>query len=638
MRQNLILSNRVLFLLLFFLLVGNNSCKKVATEEKIILTVDQLPDNLKVHPEEFAHWMAKLPVKLPFPLEYSKAQQAVINGKHVVKIPITSNGNDAALFVTKVNDSLKVFGYKWRDETPAGKKFTGRIFSFSLQDYKSRMLFYNDGVITKMGIAITSSPQNTPSLLSKDAKNTTLWDVISAIGTAIGQAGCWLTGGDWGYDDTRGAEGCIDRWSYGSGSDGGDGGSGSDYGMGDYGTSGDYGTGGGIPGNGGGDPGYGGGSSWTPTTDGPSPSDFSMFDFGPSVAVTASTIIEPNGYDVVTDQATGITYTYNDIQDLINNNPQLVNQIDDNDDSQPITGPSPIFSTAGLDFTISYLKEIKILQIVHPEWSKAKIYSVALWDVVGGTTHFILDIAGFVPLIGDAASLINGAIYYVEGDHINCALSLAAMIPVTGWVQIAGKWVKETVTSVPIINAAGKVAYRAVQVGKDYRLIKVAVSIFDYASIKALKAIAPADRTLTNISRYLIDNYCIRIAPSETALKTLVDDIVQLGDATGSRTEQLSDALLQREGYVKQASQYGSNNGFDGVYMKLDANGNPTDIIINEAKQMSTSGNIKLNPAAGKAAQMSDTWVNQTIDEMRNIANDLGVLGVLEPFYIIIKL
>jgi len=58
MRQNLIKSKRVLFLLMLLLVVGNNSCKKNQVAEATILTVDQLPDNKKVHPAEITNWIA----------------------------------------------------------------------------------------------------------------------------------------------------------------------------------------------------------------------------------------------------------------------------------------------------------------------------------------------------------------------------------------------------------------------------------------------------------------------------------------------------------------------------------------------------------------------------------------------------
>jgi hypothetical protein len=86
------------------------------------------------------------------------------------------------------------------------------------------------------------------------------------------------------------------------------------------------------------------------------------------------------------------------------------------------------------------------------------------------------------------------------------------------------------------------------------------------------------------------------IAPlSGTSVKSKVDDIVQNGDLTGAKTEALSDEIFQTEGFVKQPSTFGSNNGFDGVYIKKDASGNVEEIIINEAKQVANGGNIKLN-------------------------------------------
>jgi uncharacterized protein YukE len=46
--------------------------------------------------------------------------------------------------------------------------------------------------------------------------------------------------------------------------------------------------------------------------------------------------------------------------------------------------------------------------------------------------HAILDVAGLVPLIGEAADGINAAWYTAEGDYSNAALSAAAMIPGIG--------------------------------------------------------------------------------------------------------------------------------------------------------------------------------------------------------------
>ncbi|MFA6248094.1 MAG: hypothetical protein WC615_14240 [Mucilaginibacter sp.] len=321
------------------------------------------------------------------------------------------------------------------------------------------------------------------------------------------------------------------------------------------------------------------------------------------------------------DPATGTKVYYTDVLAAFTNSPQIIEQIESGD---PITGgPQIIMSKIGVLMSIDYVREAEILTYQHPDWTKAQIYGNAFWNVLGGKVHFIFDVAGFVPVIGDAADLINGGIYFIEGDKINCALSVSAAIPVIGWASTAGKWVKVSVKTVPLANAAGKVAYRAIKAGRELRLVKMAVNVFDHAAIVTLKAIKPADKTLTNISGYLIDRFGLRIAPTESTLKNLIDDIAQYGDAAGTKTEQLADALLQRNGFVKYESKIGSNNGFDGVYIKGGLT-NPTEIIINEAKQIGSIGNIKLTPgniSTGLAAQMSTEWIEQTIRKMKTDAN-----------------
>ncbi len=47
-------------------------------------------------------------------------------------------------------------------------------------------------------------------------------------------------------------------------------------------------------------------------------------------------------------------------------------------------------------------------------------------------THTILDIVGWIPLCGDTCDLINAAIYVMESDYVNAALSCIAFIPAVG--------------------------------------------------------------------------------------------------------------------------------------------------------------------------------------------------------------
>ena len=55
--------------------------------------------------------------------------------------------------------------------------------------------------------------------------------------------------------------------------------------------------------------------------------------------------------------------------------------------------------------------------------------------------HGILDVAGLVPVVGEAADLANAAWYTAEGDYTMAALSAAAAIPFAGWAATGAKGV-----------------------------------------------------------------------------------------------------------------------------------------------------------------------------------------------------
>ena len=97
----------------------------------------------------------------------------------------------------------------------------------------------------------------------------------------------------------------------------------------------------------------------------------------------------------------------------------------------------------------------------------------------------------------------------------------------------------------------------------------------------------------------------------------------------GSRTERLTDIVFEREGYIKAPSQFGSNNGFDGVYIKWNsgcvmpfASGCVIeDVIIAEAKPMTLDGVIILNKEnlnTDLPAQMTDEWIKNVLNRMDN--------------------
>jgi filamentous hemagglutinin len=63
-----------------------------------------------------------------------------------------------------------------------------------------------------------------------------------------------------------------------------------------------------------------------------------------------------------------------------------------------------------------------------------------LWGSIGEWVHGTLDVAGFVPGLGEIADGVNALIYLAEGRYVEAAISAAAMIPIVGDAGKAGKW------------------------------------------------------------------------------------------------------------------------------------------------------------------------------------------------------
>ena len=58
------------------------------------------------------------------------------------------------------------------------------------------------------------------------------------------------------------------------------------------------------------------------------------------------------------------------------------------------------------------------------------------WNQAG---HLALDVAGLVPVVGEAADLANAGWYAAEGDYKNAGLSALAAVPFAGWGATATK-------------------------------------------------------------------------------------------------------------------------------------------------------------------------------------------------------
>jgi hypothetical protein len=94
------------------------------------------------------------------------------------------------------------------------------------------------------------------------------------------------------------------------------------------------------------------------------------------------------------------------------------------------------------------------------------------------------------------------------------------------------------------------------------------------------------------------------------AEQSIAQNVAMNGDPRGAVTEGLMNSVFRRQGMSElTGGQYGSNNGFDHVYMSKDG----AVTIILDSKQI-TRGSLSLSTnGAGGQTQLSDAWVNEVL-------------------------
>jgi hypothetical protein len=89
-------------------------------------------------------------------------------------------------------------------------------------------------------------------------------------------------------------------------------------------------------------------------------------------------------------------------------------------------------------------------------------------------------------------------------------------------------------------------------------------------------------------------------------------------------TQVMPDYIFQNKmGLSALDGKVGSNNGFDGIFIK-GTTANPQKIFITESKQWSSGVKLaEADPITGLPAQMSDAWI-------QNVADRLEIAGKIE--------
>lgn len=92
----------------------------------------------------------------------------------------------------------------------------------------------------------------------------------------------------------------------------------------------------------------------------------------------------------------------------------------------------------------------------------------------------------------------------------------------------------------------------------------------------------------------------------------------------GEFSEARTSLTLRRAGFEELPARLKSNNGFDGVWIRKNADGEITDLIITESK-FSSTGRAYLPQTATKGQQLSEEWIEKTIKEMLKQRNNAAV-------------
>jgi len=133
--------------------------------------------------------------------------------------------------------------------------------------------------------------------------------------------------------------------------------------------------------------------------------------------------------------------------------------------------------------------------------------------------HTALDVAGMVPVIGEAADLANAGWYAVEGDYKNAALSAAGAIPFAGNAATAAKWGSKAVDAASTVAKATDTASDVARVADG---VGDAAKVADAGADVAKGAETAADgRKTATVYRVDDANFSPRIAADGTVPEVL---------------------------------------------------------------------------------------------------------------------
>jgi len=118
--------------------------------------------------------------------------------------------------------------------------------------------------------------------------------------------------------------------------------------------------------------------------------------------------------------------------------------------------------------------------------------------------HSALDVVGMIPIIGEAADLLNGVVYLAQGDLGNAALSMVSMVPIVGntaaGARLIGAVSTAAVATVAAVRNTNRVANVVDEVGDLAHLARQAENALD-ATVTAEHALDTTTDAVRTVAR-----------------------------------------------------------------------------------------------------------------------------------------
>jgi len=220
---------RLLSLFLLSISLGAVSCKKDLLDEP--KPYKALKENEKITSSDMAEWYSglsfnptegkvlsggkksKIRHPFPIPLKWEKGEQKIINGKHVIRIPIDSNS--CMVFTKEKNgEPLNPKIYLWQKDDDGNTDYTGKVLCFDFKDNSLSGQQFRNGKGSKIVKFEKKLNEDAVKALSKAGGKTSsiIGDILHGLGNLLGALACTISGGTW----DNGPGGSIWNNTYGS--------------------------------------------------------------------------------------------------------------------------------------------------------------------------------------------------------------------------------------------------------------------------------------------------------------------------------------------------------------------------------------------------------------------------------------